>query len=104
MIVAGDLIPKMERRVRWLVERVRDHPVLCIPGNHEGYGADVDRTIEKAREAAAGTNVHVMQNNVVVLDCLPWATTDDHAQFLLFGHGRNGHDVRQRTDHRNRPL
>jgi hypothetical protein len=28
MIVAGDLIPRMERGVKWLLERVPDRPVF----------------------------------------------------------------------------
>ena len=45
MIVAGDLVPRMERGVAWLLERVPDRPVIYIAGNHEGYGCDVDRTV-----------------------------------------------------------
>jgi 3',5'-cyclic AMP phosphodiesterase CpdA len=52
LVVAGDLISRMERGVRWLAERVTDRPVIYVPGNHEGYGADIDRTVEKARQAA----------------------------------------------------
>jgi hypothetical protein len=29
MVVAGDLIPRMERGVAWLLERVTDRPVIC---------------------------------------------------------------------------
>jgi hypothetical protein len=48
LIVAGDLIPRAERGVRWLLERVPDRPVIYLMGNHEAYGVDIDRTIEKA--------------------------------------------------------
>ena len=65
MVVAGDLIPRMERGVKWLSQHVPDRPVLYIAGNHELYGADADRTVEKAQEAAAGTFVHVIQNETV---------------------------------------
>ena len=54
LIVAGDLIPRMERGVRWLLDRVDDRPVIYVPGNHEFYGTDIDRSLDKAREAAAG--------------------------------------------------
>ncbi|WP_409192014.1 metallophosphoesterase [Bradyrhizobium sp. RDM4] len=39
MIVAGDLIPRAERGVRWLLERVPDRPVIYVMGNHEGTAA-----------------------------------------------------------------
>lgn len=62
MIVAGDLIPRAERGVKWLLERVQDRPVIYAMGNHEAYGTDIDRTLEKAKLAAAGTNVHALEN------------------------------------------
>ncbi|MEY9418040.1 putative phosphodiesterase [Bradyrhizobium japonicum] len=68
MVMAGDLIPRMERGVRWLMERVSDKPVIYIPGNHEAYGADETRTVEKAMQAAADTNVHVLQNRTMTLE------------------------------------
>ena len=68
LVVAGDLVPRMERGVAWLRERVTDRPVIYIPGNHEFYGADVDHTVDKARTAAAGTNIHVMQNDAITID------------------------------------
>ncbi len=65
LIVAGDLVPRMERGVRWLRERVHDRPVIYVPGNHEFYGQDIDRTVEKARVAAEGSQIHVLQNSAV---------------------------------------
>ncbi|WP_375762575.1 metallophosphoesterase [Bradyrhizobium sp. B025] len=88
MIVAGDLIPRAERGVHWLIERVPDRPVIYCMGNHEFYGEDIDRTLEKAKAAAAGTNVHALENetvrigNVIFVVCALW--TD----FALFGDQR----------------
>src|SRR5258707_11213358 len=67
MIVAGDLIPRMERGVAWLLERVPDRPVIYIAGNHEAYGEDIDVDLEKARAAAVGTQIHVIQNQTVTI-------------------------------------
>ena len=50
LVIAGDLVPRMERGVKWLRERVPDRPVIYVAGNHEGYGCDIDRTIEKAMQ------------------------------------------------------
>ncbi|MCS3445933.1 MULTISPECIES: metallophosphoesterase [Bradyrhizobium] len=71
MVVAGDLIPRMERGVKWLLERVPDQPVIYVAGNHEAYGTDIDRTLEKAKAAAAGTNVHVLENGCVRIGVEP---------------------------------
>ena len=43
MVVAGDLIPRAERGVRWLLESVSDRPVIYVMGNHESYGTDIAR-------------------------------------------------------------
>ncbi|WP_354255129.1 metallophosphoesterase [Bradyrhizobium sp. F1.13.3] len=60
VIVAGDLTRPMFRGVRWLQTRLSEVPVLYIAGNHEFWKGDLDRALEKANEAAAGSNVHVM--------------------------------------------
>jgi predicted phosphodiesterase len=85
MIVAGDLVTRMERGVRWLLERVTDRTVLYVPGNHEMFGADIDRTVDKARQAAAGTNVRILQNDSETIgDCLFVGATF-WSDFELFG-------------------
>jgi predicted phosphodiesterase len=68
LVLAGDLITRMERGVKWIIERVPDRHVIYIGGNHEGYGVDIDITLQKARLAAAGTNVHVMENDSITID------------------------------------
>jgi Icc-related predicted phosphoesterase len=84
MVVAGDLIPRAERGVRWLLERVTDRPVIYVPGNHEFYGADIDVTVEKARAAAAGTNIHVLQNDAVTIDGVTFHGATLWTDFDLF--------------------
>ncbi len=32
--------------------------VTNVPGNHEGYTCDIDITVEKYRESAAGSMIH----------------------------------------------
>jgi predicted phosphodiesterase len=85
MIIAGDLVPRMERGVAWLLERVPDRPVLYIAGNHEGYGCDVDRTVEKAKHAAEGSNVFVLQNEIIQLGSVTFAGATLWTDFNLFG-------------------
>lgn len=48
LVVAGDLIPRMERGVKWLAQSVTDRPVVYVAGNHEPYGRDIDLDLEKA--------------------------------------------------------
>jgi Icc-related predicted phosphoesterase len=68
LVIAGDLITRMERGVRWLHQRITDKLVIYVPGNHEGYSADIDRTVEKAREAAIGSNIRILQNELVDIE------------------------------------
>jgi 3',5'-cyclic AMP phosphodiesterase CpdA len=66
VVVAGDLITRAERGVAWLKARFPDTDVIYTLGNHERYAADFDLTVTKAREAAAGSRVHVLEH--------PWLT------------------------------
>jgi predicted phosphodiesterase len=85
LIVAGDLIPRMERGVKWLLERVTDRPVIYVAGNHEAYGTDIDRTIEKARALAEGTNIHVLENDRVTIGGTTFIGATGWTDFNLFG-------------------
>jgi predicted phosphodiesterase len=85
LIVAGDLVPQMERGVRWLRERVPDRDVIYVAGNHEGYGCDIDRTLEKAKAEAEGTNIHVLQDETVRIGNVAFAGTTLWTDFALFG-------------------
>ncbi len=85
MIVAGDLIPRMERGVKWLRERVADRPVIYVAGNHEAYGTDLDRTIEKARIAATGTNINILQNGSATIGGVSFLGATGWTDFNLFG-------------------
>lgn len=88
MVIAGDLITRMERGVKWLLQRVTDRPVIYVAGNHEFYGADIDRTIEKARISASGTNVHVLQNDSVTIGGTVFLGATGWTDFNFFGDQR----------------
>lgn len=90
MIVAGDLIPRMERGVRWLLERVTDKPVIYVAGNHESYGCDIDRTLEKAKTLAAGTNVHVLENDTIGIGDVTFAGCTLWTDFAINGDAYRG--------------
>jgi Icc-related predicted phosphoesterase len=85
LVVAGDLIPRPERGVRWLLERVRDKPVVYILGNHERYGEDADRAVDKARKAALGTAVHVLEQDFVEINGVEFAGGTLWTNYALYG-------------------
>lgn len=101
LIVAGDLIPRAERGVRWLLEHVTDRPVIYVLGNHESYGADIKRTLEKAQAAAKGTHVHVLENGTIRVGnvrfgcCTLWTdyalNGDPHRAMAVAGDHMNDH-------------
>jgi predicted phosphodiesterase len=84
LVIAGDLIPRAERGVAWLLDRVADH-VVFVCGNHEFYGCDIDRTVEKARALAAGTHVHILQNDTVQIGDVTFIGATFWTDFNLFG-------------------
>jgi Icc-related predicted phosphoesterase len=85
LVVAGDLVTRMERGAKWLLTRVPDRPVIYVAGNHEFYGTDLDRTVEKARIAAAGTNLHILQNDSVTIGGTIFLGATGWTNFDLFG-------------------
>lgn len=85
LVVAGDLIPRMERGVRWLLERVPDKPCVYVGGNHESYGTDIDRGFEKAKQAAQGSNVYVLHNEKILVGDVTFAGATCWTDFALFG-------------------
>lgn len=90
VIIPGDLFTRMERGVRWILERLTDRPVIYVHGNHECWGTDVDITVEKALRAAEGTNVHVLQDRAVTIGNTVFAGCCGWTDFNLFGDQRRG--------------
>jgi predicted phosphodiesterase len=85
LVVAGDLITRMEGGVKWLLSRVRDRDVIYVAGNHEFWGTDLDRMVEKAKIAAAGTNIHILQNDSIIIGGATFLGATGWTDFNLFG-------------------
>jgi predicted phosphodiesterase len=67
IVLAGD-VDTGTRGVSWAADWAGGRPVLYVAGNHEFYGHELPRLTEELRAAAAGTSVHVMENDELVLD------------------------------------
>jgi predicted phosphodiesterase len=85
LVLTGDITTRMERGVKWILERVNNRRVIYIGGNHEPYGQDIDRDLEKARLAAKGTNVHVLENDSIEIDGVTFLGAVGWTDFSLFG-------------------
>lgn len=84
IVLAGDIARPWDA-VTW-AERF-DKPVLYVPGNHEFYGDTLDGTIRRLREACAGTQVQVLDDDEVVLDGVRFLGSTLWTDFRLFGDG-----------------
>jgi Icc-related predicted phosphoesterase len=87
LVIAGDLIPRAERGVKWLRERFPDSQVniVYVLGNHERYGSDYELTLEKAREAASGSHIYILENSAVTIDGVEFVGATFWTNFALFG-------------------
>lgn len=67
VVLAGD-ISVGTRGVQWAREWVDGRPALYVVGNHELYGNSLPGLIDELREAAAGTSIHVLENDELIVD------------------------------------
>lgn len=65
VILAGDIHTK-GRGVAW-AKGMFDVPVIYVCGNHEFYKGHIDRTLQSMKQLAADSNVHVLENECLVV-------------------------------------
>ena len=66
VILAGDVHTKLNG-IRWIRDNIPKTPVIYLAGNHEYYGEKLPRLLDKIRKEAAGTNVHLLENESIEL-------------------------------------
>jgi predicted phosphodiesterase len=66
VVLAGDLCNGTQG-VRWAKEAFADKPVIYVCGNHEHYGSVIGETLETIREETAGSNVHFLNNDEIII-------------------------------------
>ena len=64
IVLAGD-IHTGKNGIKWIRQAIVDRPVVYVLGNHEFYGQKIPKLISEIKEAAQGTNVHVLENDKV---------------------------------------
>lgn len=67
VVLAGD-IGCGTQGVEWAIDRFPETPVVYICGNHEFYGFEMSKVWSGLRLLANGSNVHVLENETVVLN------------------------------------
>lgn len=84
VILAGDIAQGTDG-ITWALETFPDTPVVYVAGNHEFYGQHWDDLIPELRAAAAGTNVHFLENDAVVIDNVRFIGATLWTDFDLYG-------------------
>jgi len=86
VVLAGDIHTK-DRSVGWAKKLAADlgKPAILVAGNHEFYNEHFDETLVKMRETAHGSDVHVLENETLVLDGVRFLGCTLWTDFKLFG-------------------
>ena len=81
LVLAGDIAPGAAG-IEWMRRSLDGRPIVYVAGNHEFYGNDLPGLIERLRDAAAGSPIHVLENDEVVIEgvrflgCSLWSDFD----------------------------
>ena len=68
VVVAGDVWESNpEMMIDGLFRLSEGRPVVCVMGNHDLWGLEIDEALERARERAASHSIHVLQDDEVEL-------------------------------------
>lgn len=81
VVLAGD-IDTGTAGVRWAKKTFPHAPVVYVLGNHEYYGYTFETLVDECKEAARGSNVHVLERDALdilgirILGCTLWTDFD----------------------------
>jgi Icc-related predicted phosphoesterase len=85
VILSGDIHPGV-LGVMWALDTFGTTPVIYVPGNHEFYAKRrLEHHVGKMKTKAEGSNVHVLQNDAVVIDGVRFLGTTLWTDFNLYG-------------------
>lgn len=84
VILAGDIGNSIQG-IEWA--KKLNLPVIQVAGNHEYYAQDMQGLLPRLREAAAGSNVHFLENDTVVIDGVRFIGATLFTDFDLHGRG-----------------
>ena len=87
IILAGDINLKI-RGIEWAIKTFPNTPVVAVLGNHEYYGEKYPSLLNKAKELAAGTHVHVLENDSIEIDGVTFFGCTLWTDLKLFGDAR----------------
>lgn len=84
VVLAGDINVGV-KGIEWMLEVIKDKPVIYVLGNHEYYKGAYPKTLNKIKNLAKNTNIHVLENKSVIIEnvCFHGATL--WTDFSIFG-------------------
>lgn len=86
VILAGDVNLGI-KGIQWILSEIKT-PVIYVLGNHEYYKGSYPKTLNKIKELAKNTHVHVLENNSLELDGITFHGATLWTNFELFGNPR----------------
>jgi Icc-related predicted phosphoesterase len=81
-IFAGDIDTKT-KGIKYLIEL--DKPILYVLGNHEYYGGELVKTLDKIKALSIGTKVTVLENECITIEDVTFHGCTLWSDFRLFG-------------------
>jgi predicted phosphodiesterase len=84
VVLAGDVGP-LRQAAAWALRF--DRPVLYVLGNHEFYGGCIEHAAAELEQLCAGTQVHVLDDEQIVIDGVRFLGSTLWTDFLLLGDG-----------------
>jgi predicted phosphodiesterase len=84
VIVAGDVHPG-RTSLKWILNTFPNETVLFVLGNHEFYGHALPKLADDLKAQTAGTKVHVLDNDGVILNGVRFLGTTLWTDFKLRG-------------------
>ncbi len=84
IIFAGDIDTKTNG-LRWIQQNIKDIPVIYVLGNHEFYGEKYPTLIDKVKDLAKDSNIHILENDMVTIDGVNFLGCTLWTDFKLLG-------------------
>lgn len=86
IVAAGDIYSGT-KAIEWLKQVSRGIPVIYVLGNHEAYGFDRNANLTACKALATGSNVHVLENESIIINGIRFLGSTLFTDFDLFGNG-----------------
>lgn len=71
--------------IEWIKSKIPDKPVIYVLGNHEYYKGSYPKTLNKIKDAAAGTHISVLEDSYVDIEGIRFHGATLWTDFSLFG-------------------